>query len=102
MNPTRPIDAKKPALATGTRAVGSATAPSRVAEISEADGRAAVDAALTLDVATVGNARAEAKRLDTQRLQALRAEVQSDSYHVDPEALARRIVEDALGPEPSE
>lgn len=102
MNPTRPIDAKKPTLATGTRAVGGATAPNRGAEVAETDGRAAVDASLTLDLATVGNARAEAKRLDTQRLQALRDEVQGDRYHVDPDALARRIVEDALGPEPSE
>ena len=61
-----------------------------------------MDASLTLDLATVGNARTEAKRLDTQRMQAIRDDVQNDRYEVDPDALAQRIVEDALGPEPGE
>jgi anti-sigma28 factor (negative regulator of flagellin synthesis) len=54
---------------------------------------------VSLEVSEAGLGRAEARTIDAQRLEALREAIHSDSYEVDPDALARRILDDALGPE---
>lgn len=103
MDPTRPIDSKKPTPSLGLKGVASSAAAAATAEAStrsatRGDDGDAASIALSTQAWTAG----EARRLDTQRMQALALELAEDRYQVDPEALARRIVDDALGPEGDE
>lgn len=100
MDPLRPIDSKKPTPSLGLKGVG---APAGAAATGEAGTRPATQGdegdATSIALSTRAWTSSEARRLDTQRLEALALELAEDRYQVDPEALARRILDDALGPE---
>ena len=101
MDPTRPIDSKRgPATAPGLRAVGAGNKP--VASAGTAT-TAEVDAPSAIVNTQSGGAlelvRGETARIDASKLDALAERVESGNYDVDPEALADRILDDALGAE---
>lgn len=103
MDPTRPIDPKKtlrpspngPKVAGGQ---GVASAAPNGGPGSATPGGSGV----SLDVSDLGLSRAEIRRIDSQRLEALKDAIANDRYEVDADALARRIIEDALGLEANE
>lgn len=100
MNPTRPIDTKKPVVATGARGVAGA---SPVPHASGAAGAQRAGLGETVELSSAARAGAEGhKEIDAERMQALRQAVADGSYQIDVHALAKRIVEDALGQEATE
>ncbi len=97
MDPTRPIDSKKAAIRpAGQKAagpMGAATNASTTSQVGSTKG------GVSLEFSDLGLSRSEARRIDGQRLEALKDAVANDSYEVDADSLARRILDDALGPE---
>ena len=98
MNPSRPIDTNKPVVASGARAVAGAPAVPHVESAAESE-PSDVGESETVVLSSAASAGREAMRLDAQRLASLKQAVADGSYHVDAQAMAKRIVEDALGPE---
>lgn len=96
MDPTRSIDPKKTLRPAGQKPAAGAPGPTTA---SGARPASTTGDHVSVEVSDVGLARAEARRIDAQRLEALREALKSGTYEVDPDALARRIVDDALGPE---
>jgi flagellar biosynthesis anti-sigma factor FlgM len=96
MDPTRSIDPKKTLRPPGQKPTAPTAGPTTA---SGARPASSSGDQVSVEVSDVGFARAEAKRIDAQRLEALREALSSGTYEVDPDALARRIVDDALGPE---
>lgn len=96
MDPTRSIDPKKTLRPAAQKPAAPAAGPTTA---SGARPASSTGDHVSVEVSDVGFAKAEARRIDAQRLEALREAVNSGSYEVDPDALARRIVDDALGPE---
>lgn len=96
MNPTRPLDPNKTLRPLGQKALGPAKEP-----VSAQSARPSNDpgGGVSVDVASIGFGRAEARHLDSQRIEALRRAIEEDRYDVDPDALAKRIVDDAIGAE---
>jgi len=101
MNPTRPIDTKKPGITTVVRGVATPAGAAKVADVT-AGAKAMPESAISVDLSLTSRVRADAHRIDAQRLQSLKQAVTDGTYEVDNEALAKRIVEDALGPEVAE
>lgn len=96
MDPTRSLDPKKTLRPLGQKPLGATGGPTTAPAARPATQSGE---AVSLEVSDLGLGRTEAKKLDAQRLEALREAINSDSYEVDPDALARRILDDALGPE---
>ncbi|PIE17285.1 MAG: flagellar biosynthesis anti-sigma factor FlgM [Proteobacteria bacterium] len=100
MDPTRPVDSKL-IREPGRKPIGRV---SKVNDATTAAAKGSQDATQVADsVATAQRAiaagKAEAKSVDSARLEELREQVSSGRYHVDAEALADRILDDALGSE---
>ncbi|MGM0578349.1 MAG: flagellar biosynthesis anti-sigma factor FlgM [Myxococcota bacterium] len=98
VDPTRPIDNAVPPQETGARVQRT----SRVADVTSAQAR---DQSSPTNVAdSVEHARrlmevalGEIQRADRQQVAELRAAVTEGRFEVDPQALADRLVGDALG-----
>ena len=101
MDPTRPVDPKRGST-TGLRAITPGAArniapASSGANVSEvAPTTAVVD---TRSSGVIETARSETSRIDASRLEELSERIEQGRYDVDPDALADRILDDALGPE---
>jgi len=95
--PNRPIDPNKSAMrAVGNKAAGALGAAANASGTAQAgEARSGV----SLELSDTGLSRAEARRIDSQRLEFLKEAIANDTYDVSPDALARRILDDALGPE---
>jgi len=97
MDPTRPIDSKKTAIRPAGQKtagpMGAAANASTPSQVGSAKG------GVSLELSDLGLSRTEARRIDNQRLEALKDAIANDTYEVDADALSRRILDDALGPE---
>jgi len=97
MDPTRPLDPKttviRPASQKAAGALGAAANAPPISQAGSAKG------SVSLEISDLGLSRTEARRIDSQRLDALKDAIANDTYEVDADSLARRILDDALGPE---
>lgn len=100
MTPTRPIDnsPKTPAEIAARRgrrvAKGGGAAPS-AAGASAAP--ATVSDSLTGTNSLIAGGKEEISRIDREQLLAIKTAIKDGSFSIDPEALADRILTDALG-----
>jgi len=101
MDPTR-LDSKRSPTVQSLRTNGSAQGrtPAVTGEVATA-GKGASAVVETRGGGLAETARSETQRLDRSRLDELSARIESGNYHVDADALAERILDDALGPEVS-
>ena len=100
MTPTRPIDnsPKTPAEVAARRgrrvgkgggaAASAASAPAAPATVSDS---------LTGTKSLIAGGREEISRIDREQLLAIKTAIQDGTFSIDPEALADRILNDALG-----
>ncbi len=100
MDPTRPVETKL-IREPGRKPIGRTA---KVADATTAGAKGSQDAAqVASSVADAQRAieagKAEAKAVDSARLEEIRLAVSSGKYEVDADALADRILDDALGAE---
>jgi anti-sigma28 factor (negative regulator of flagellin synthesis) len=97
MDPTRPLDTKKtPIRPAGQKTAGPTGAATNAHTTSQVG---SAKSGVSLELSDLGLSRTEARRIDSQRLEALKEAIANDTYEVDADALSRRILDDALGPE---
>jgi flagellar biosynthesis anti-sigma factor FlgM len=95
MVPTNPLDRK-----TARPTPGAVSLRATRSAGSTAVGDSAEDGpAVQMESGLSALARATAGRLDRERLATLREAVRNGTYEVDAKSLAKRIVDDAVGPE---
>ncbi len=100
MTPTRPVDSapKTPAEVAARRARrvakggGAASSPA-----SAPAAPATVSDSLTGANSLIASGREEISRIDREELMAIKTAIRDGSFSIDPEALADRILTDALG-----
>ena len=100
MTPTRPIDnsPKTPAEIAARRGRrvgkgGGAAASSNAA----ASGTSTISDSLTGTNSLIAGGREEISRVDREQLLAIKTAIQDGTFSIDPEALADRILSDAIG-----
>lgn len=94
---TRPVDPKKQVITAPTRPVARKSATGSVDEVAAT--KPVQAASVSVDLSIGSHARAEAKNLDTSRLQTLKESVADGTYEPDAREIARRLADHVLGAE---